>query len=137
LSFLVDTNILSELRKGSRCDPGVTSWFAAVSSTDLFLSALTLGEIRKGIERLRHRDERTAEVLEAWLHGLVTAYSDRILPVDEAIAEQWGRFNGPAPLPVLDSLLAATAKVHGLTVVTRNLKDIKRTGVDCLNPFSA
>ena len=136
MSYLLDTNIISELRKGQRCDPGVASWFADVSSDEVYLSALTVGEIRKGIENLRRRDEPRAEALEAWLHELLEAHSDQILPIDEVIAEQWGRFNVPETLPVLDSLLAATARVHGLTLVTRNLKDVKRTGVDCLNPFS-
>ncbi|MFL6263832.1 MAG: type II toxin-antitoxin system VapC family toxin [Thermoanaerobaculia bacterium] len=137
MSYLVDTNVISELRKGRRCNPGVASWFAGVSSGDIYLSVLTLGEIRKGIENIRRRDKPAAEVLEAWFQELGDSLADRILPVDQAIAEQWGRFNVPDPLPVLDSLLAATALVHGLTLVTRNLKDVERTGVDCLNPFSA
>ena len=135
MSYLLDTNVISELRKGQRCAPDVASWFAEVSSGEVYLSALTVGEIRKGIENLRRRDEQRAEALDAWLQELREVYSDRILPIDEAIAEQWGRFNVPDSLPVLDSLLAATASVHGLTLVTRNLKDVKRTGVDCLNPF--
>jgi predicted nucleic acid-binding protein len=137
LSYLVDTNVISELRRGGRCDPGVAAWFAEVSAADLYLSALTVGEMRKGIEAIRQRDERTAEVLEAWLGEVVATFSDRILPVDEGIAEQWGRFNVPNPLPVVDSLLAATASVHGLTLVTRNVKDVERTGVTCLNPFKS
>ena len=136
MSYLVDTNVISELRKGPRCNPGVASWFAEISSAEIYLSALTIGEIRKGIESKRRRDGQTAEALEAWLGELLAAHSDRILPVDGTIAEQWGRFNVPNPLPVLDSLLAATASVHGLTLVTRNVKDVERTGVDCLNPFS-
>lgn len=136
MSYLLDTNVISELRKGQRCNPGVASWFAEVSSGEVYLSALTVGEIRKGIENLRRRDEPRAEALDAWLRKLQEVYSDRILPIDEAIADQWGRFNVPETLPVLDSLLAATARVHGLTLVTRNLKDVKRTGVDCLNPFN-
>jgi predicted nucleic acid-binding protein len=135
LSYLVDTNVVSELRKGQRCDPGVASWFAETSSGEIYLSALTVGEIRKGIENIRRRDELTASALEAWLGELVATHSDRILPIDAVIAEQWGRFNVPDPLPVLDSLLAATASVHGLTLVTRNVKDVERTGVECLNPF--
>lgn len=137
MSYLVDTNVISELRKGRRCDPGVASWFADVSPEEIYLSVLTIGEIRKGIENIRRRDERTAAVLEAWLGEVVAIHSDRILPVDDSIADRWGRYNAPAPLPVLDSLLAATASVHGLTLVTRNIKHVERTGVDCLNPFSA
>lgn len=137
MSFLLDTNVISELRKGARCNPGVASWFEEASSEDLYLSVLTLGELRKGIESLRRRDAPTARALEAWLLEVESAYSERILPVDRAVADQWGRFNVPDPLPVLDGLLAATAKVHGLVLVTRNLKDVERTGVDCLNPFSA
>jgi predicted nucleic acid-binding protein len=136
LSYLVDTNVISELRKGRRCNPGVASWFAEVASEEIYLSALTLGEIRKGIENIRRRDEPAAEALEDWFQELEASHSDHILSVDQAIAEQWGRFNVPASLPVIDSLLAATASIHGLTLVTRNLKDVERTGVDCLNPFS-
>lgn len=136
MSYLVDTNVISELRKGRRCDPGVASWFAEASSEEIYLSVLTVGEIRKGIENIRRRDERTAEALETWLGELVATHSERILSIDEGIAEQWGRLNVPDPLPVLDSLLAATASVHGLTLVTRNVKDVERTGVACLNPFS-
>lgn len=115
----------------------MASWFAGVSSTDIYLSVLTVWEIRKGIESIRRRDEPTAEALDSWLGELVATHSDRILPVDEVVAEQWGRFNVPDPLPVVDSLLAATASVHGLTLVTRNVKHVERTGVGALNPFSA
>jgi len=88
LSYLVDTNIVSELRKKRRCDPGVAAWFAHVLSEEIYLSALTLGEIRKGIESLRRRDETSAGVLDRWLHELAVAYAGRILPVDQAVAEQ-------------------------------------------------
>lgn len=136
MSYLVDTNVVSELRKGRRCNPGVAAWFGGVSSDDIYLSVLTLGEIRKGIENIRRRDKPAAEALEDWLHELEAGFSDHLLPVDQAIAEQWGHFNVPDPLPMLDSLLAATASVYGMTLVTRNLKDVERTGVECLNPFS-
>jgi len=137
LSYLVDTNVVSELRKKRRCDPGVAAWFAQVPAEEVYLSALSLGEIRKGIESIRRRDEASAEILDRWLRELAVAYAGRILPVDQEIADRWGRFNVPDPLSMLDSLLAATASVHGMTLVTRNLKDVERTGVDCLNPFSA
>ena len=135
MSFLLDTNVISELRKGPRCNLGVSSWFEQVASEDLYLSVLTLGELRKGIENLRRRDASTAKALETWLLEIENTYSERLLPVDQDVAEQWGRFSVPDPLPVLDGLLAATAHVHGLTLVTRNLKDVERTGVSCLNPF--
>jgi predicted nucleic acid-binding protein len=115
----------------------VAAWFTGVSSSEIYLSALTVGEIRKGIEKIRHRDASAAEPLEAWLRELVSSHSDRILGIDQEVAEQWGRFNALTPLAVIDSLLAATARVHRLTLVTRNLADVRRTGVDCLNPFSA
>lgn len=137
MRYLVDTNVVSELRKGRRCDPGVASWFAAVSSEEIYLSALVLGELRKGIENIRRRDGSAAEALEDWFRELTATHADRILGVDPAVADQWGRFNVPDPLPVLDSLLAATASVHGLTLVTRNLKHVERTGVACLNPFTS
>lgn len=135
MSYLLDTNVISELRKGRRCDPGVAAWMAAVEPEEIFLSSLTLGELRKGIEKIRRRDLPAASVLEDWLGEVVTAHAERILPVDEGVADRWGRFNVPDPLPVLDGLLAATAQVHGLTLVTRNLKDVERTGVPCHNPF--
>ena len=135
MSYLLDTNVISELRKGRRCDPGVASWFSGVSSDDLFLSVLTFGEIRKGVEKLRRRDPVAAQSLEGWLTRLVAAYSEHAFPIDQPVAEQWGRLNVPDPLPVVDSLLAATAIVHDLTLVTRNVDDVARTGVDCLNPF--
>lgn len=135
MSFLLDTNVVSELRKGSRCNPGVSAWFAEVSPGEIYLSALTIGELRRGIESLRRRDEISARSIEVWLQALVGTHSDRILPVDQGIAEQWGRLNVPDPIPVIDGLLAATASLHGLTLVTRNVKDIERTGIRWINPF--
>jgi toxin FitB len=129
--------VISELRKGKRCDPGVAAWFALVTSEEIHFSVLTVGELRKGIESIRRRDLPGAGVLEGWLDDLVETHADRILSIDQEIAEQWGRLNVPDPLPVVDGLLAATAKVHKLTLVTRNLKDVERTGVACLDPFGA
>jgi len=134
-AYLVDTNVLSELRKGSRAEPRVLEWFGGVDGASLFLSVLVIGEIRRGIENIRRRDGSTATVLEAWLNELCEEYSQRVLPVCVRVAQVWGQFNVPDPLPVVDSLIAATAHVHGLTVVTRNTRDIGRTGVPVLNPF--
>ena len=127
--------MVSELRKHDRCDPDVASWFSGVAAEEIFLSVLTLGELRKGIELIRRRDPQAAGFLETWLAELIATYSDRILGLDQETAEEWGRMNAPDRLPVIDSLLAATAKVHGLTLVTRNVKDVERSGVDLMNPF--
>lgn len=135
MSFLVDTNVISELRKGARCDPSVASWFDALSPDEIFLSFLSIGELRRGIELIRRRDPEAAGALEEWLEGLVHDHGERILSIDREIASEWGRLSVPDPLPVIDSLLAATAKVHGLTLATRNTKDVERTGVKCVNPF--
>jgi predicted nucleic acid-binding protein len=136
LSYLVDTNVISELRKGQRCDPNVRAWFSPIPEEEIFLSVLTIGEIRKGIESIRLRDQAAARVLDRWLRQLILSYKDRILPVDQEVAERWGEMNVPDPLPVLDGLIAATARVHELTVATRNLRDVARTGVPCVNPFA-
>ncbi len=136
MSFLLDTNVVSEIRKKTP-DPGVSAWFAAVPATDLFLSALVVGEIRQGIDRLARRDPAQADVFERWLGQLVDVYGDRIIPVTADVAEAWGRLNVPDPLPVVDGLLAATALVHGLTLVTRNVDDVTSTGARLLNPFTA
>lgn len=136
MSFLLDTNVLSELRKGKRANPDVVAWFAEIPEEELFLSVLIAGEIRQGIERLRRRDLDTAERLDRWLVTLLADYADRILPLDLRIAELWGRLNDPDPLPAIDGLLAATAIAHGLTLVTRNGRDVARTGVSIVNPFN-
>jgi len=135
VSYLLDSNIVSELRKRERADAGVRQWFAGVDDSELFLSVLTVGELRRGIESIHRRDRARALVLNRWFHALVTQYEARILLVDQKVAEEWGRMNALATLPAIDSLLAATAHVHGLTFVTRNTKDVARTGVPYLNPF--
>lgn len=94
-----------------------------------------VGEIRQGVERLRRRDPNQAKVFDRWLAALRRDYGDRVLPITAAVAEEWGRLNAPDPLPVVDGLLAATAKVHDLTLVTRNTAQVERTGVRLLNPF--
>ncbi len=136
MSYLLDTNVLSELRKGTRCDVNVRHWITGVDPAECLTSVLVIGEIRRGIERLRRRDGETAKVLERWLNQVRTAFAERILPIDERIAEEWGRLGVPDPLPAIDGLLAATARTHGLTLVTRNTADMARTGVEVLDPFA-
>lgn len=137
MSYLIDTNIISEVRKGDRCDQHVAAWWASVAEDGLWLSALVLGEIRKGVELARRRDPQKASALEAWLNDVVTGFGDRVLVVDAAVAEEWGRMNAIRPVPVIDALLAATAKANSLTFVTRNGSDVAGLGVDVLNPFES
>ena len=134
--FLLDTNVLSELRKQSRCDAGVRSWFEEATAEDLFVSVLVLGEIRQGIERIRLRDQPQARALEKWLRWISAEFVDRLLPVDEPVADQWGRLGLRQPVPLLDALLAATALVHDLVVVSRDEVGFRNTGARVLNPFS-
>lgn len=134
--YLLDTNVLSELRKEKRCDAGVRQWFEETAPEELFISVLVLGEIRQGIERIRLRDPVQARALEKWLLWIATEFHDRLLPVDEKVADQWGRLGSQQPVPILDAFLAATAQVHDLTVVSRDEEGFRNTGVAVLNPFS-
>lgn len=135
MGFLVDTNVLSELRKGNRANPGVKHWFSSVDGRELYISVLTLGEIRQGIEQIRRRDAQAAQSLQRWLSQIETDSARLILPVTQAIADRWGCLNVPDKLPVIDGLLAATALENDLVLVTRNVRDVERTGVRLLNPF--
>jgi toxin FitB len=135
VSFLLDTNVVSEIRKKVP-DPGVSTWFASVPADKLFLSVLVVGEIRQGIERLIRRDPGQAEIYERWLSQLVDGYGDRIVPITVPIAEAWGRLNVPDAVPAVDGLMAATALVHDWTLVTRNVIDVTSTGVRLLDPFT-
>lgn len=135
MTWLVDTNIISEVHKGSRCHPNVASWWASVEDRDLFLSVLILGEIRRGIEGVRPRDPAKAIALEQWLREVADAFGPRILGVDNEVTDAWGRLSAVRSVPVIDSLLAATAQVHDLTLVTRNTADVSGLGVRTLNPF--
>lgn len=133
MSFLLDTNVVSEIRRGR--DPNVRAWADGVDDSALRLSVMTLGEVRAGIERLRARDVRQAAVFDRWLGELRARFSDRILEVDTRVAEEWGRLNARRPRNTVDSLIAATARVHDLTVVTRNTRDFLGCDVPVLNPW--
>jgi toxin FitB len=135
VTYLLDTNVLSEARrpKGNR---GVKEWFAAAPPDALFVSVLVLGEIRSGVDKLAKRDAARAAIYEAWLEELCDVYADRLLPVTADVAQIWGRINATTSVPVVDGLIAATARVHGLTVVTRNVTDLERAGVQVVNPFT-
>jgi hypothetical protein len=137
MGFLLDTNVVSELRKRRRTDPGVRDWFARIDEREIFMSVLVLGEIRRGVELLRRRDTAAAARLNRWLHGLQRRYADRILPVTREICDRWGSLSPEQPLSPIDGLLAATALHHRLTLVTRNVADVERAGVEVLNPFAA
>lgn len=136
--FLLDTNVISELVR-ARPEPRVTAWIEATNESLLYLSVLTLGEIRKGIASLRSSPRRV--VLEAWLASdLALRFANRILPVDESVADRWGRLAAESavegsPLSVIDGLLAATALHHNLTLVSRNVKDFATAGVPLFNPW--
>ncbi len=126
--YLLDTNVTN---------PNVLAWFQAADEDDLFLSVLVVGEIRSGIERIRPSDPAQARVLDHWLKGLEATYIDRVLPVTAAVADRWGRLSAINPPSVIDCLIAATALESDLTLVTRNIQDLARTGVRLLNPFDA
>jgi predicted nucleic acid-binding protein len=134
---LVDTNVISELRRRDP-DANVRAWFAQRPATELYLSVLTLGEIRKGVEALTDSGRRT--VLNQWLEReLPVFFADRLLPIDAGVAHQWGQLLAKAgrSLSAIDSLLAATALHHNLVLVTRNLKDVAGLPVKVLNPWDA
>lgn len=136
MSWLVDTNVLSELRKGSRANEGVRAWFADAREDELFTSVLVIGQLRRGVESIRRRDVPSALALDQWLSRLAASFSERVLSIDLRVAERWGYLNVPDPVPTVDDLLAATALVHDLVLVTRNVRDVERTGVRLLDPTS-
>ena len=136
MKFLLDTNIISEIRKRNRADANVARWITQTPVAEIGTSVIVLAEIRRGIELKRRIDPEQAASLDRWFAQMRSRLGDRVLPIDETIADTWARLNVPDPLPLIDGLLAATAKVYGLTLVTRNIADISRTGVSLLNPFS-
>ena len=133
--YLLDTNVISEVRRRDRCDENVAAWFASISENEPFLSVLTLGEIRKGIVLLQDRDPSQAEALEDWLTHVKRNYAGRILSVNADISEVWDQMHYTRNVPVVDGLLAATAEVHDLTLVTRNIEHVQGLGASLLNPF--
>jgi hypothetical protein len=135
--YLLDTNVISEMRKGNRALPQVRRWFESICNEELFISVLVFGELRKGVELLRRKDPVAASHLDTWLSRCQRDFTDRILLVDEIVADVWGKLSVPNPLPVVDGLLAATAMVHHLIFVTRNIRDVEHTGVNTLNPFDS
>jgi predicted nucleic acid-binding protein len=138
MMYLLDTNVLSEIRKRKRTNKGVTKFFkSAIRNNDrLFVSVITIGELRRGVELIRHRgDNRQAKQLEKWLDLVINEYQDNILDIDQETAQVWGKLRSPHPEHALDKLIAATAMTYGLTVVTRNEKDFKGTGAKLFNPF--
>jgi predicted nucleic acid-binding protein len=137
VKFLLDTNIISEIRKRDRAHPNVARWVARTPVEEIGTSVIVLAEILRGIELKRRRDPIQAKSLDRWFTEMRTRLGDRVLPVDEPVAEAWALLGIPDPVALIDGLLAATAKVHGLTLVTRNVADMGRTGVPFLDPFSA
>jgi len=135
LTYLIDTNVLSEVRRPRR-DPNVDRWLSMTRPSDLFVSVLTLGEIRRGIERLRARDEAQSAVFETWLGEVETVFDDRVLGIDGSVAQTWGRISASDPLPAVDGILAATALTHGLVVVSRDRRPFERVGVPWLDPWA-
>jgi predicted nucleic acid-binding protein len=136
--YLIDTNIISEVRKKSKANKGVLRFFEQVTAqqTSIFLSVVTVGELRRGVELIRYRgDMPQAKLLEQWLEELLTEFGESILDINHDIAQLWGRLRVPHQQNTLDKQIAATALIYDLIVVTRNIKDFSGTGVQLLNPF--
>jgi toxin FitB len=137
--YLVDTDVISEARKGAKANAGVRGFFASAAreGTALYLSVITLGELRQGVERIRHRGDQTqARTLERWLQHVNANYGSAILPFEEDAADIWGRLRATHPENPLDKQIAATALIYDLIVVTRNTTHYQPTGVRLLNPFA-
>lgn len=135
--YLLDTNVVSELRKGSKCNDRVTVWFEAIAAPSLFLSVITLAEIQHGIELISRRDKKQATQLKLWKSELENNYRDlkHLLNIEADTAQQWGKLQAIRPIPVMDAWLAATAIIHNLTIVTRNEGDFDDLPVKILNPW--
>ncbi|MCH7228976.1 type II toxin-antitoxin system VapC family toxin [Haloferula sp. A504] len=135
MAFLLDINVLSELRKGNRAKPAVRAWAAAHADETHHISVLAIGEIRKGIAMLKRRSPEQAAVFESWLETLKTDYAPEILPITPAISERWGELQSIRSLPVIDGLIASTALEHQLVLATRNTRDFEGIDVALVNPF--
>lgn len=134
--YLVDTNVISEARKGKKANPGVRKFFQTSDDKELYLSVQTIGEIRRGLENIRHRgDLPQAKKLEKWLALVLADYADRILDFDEACAQVWGRLMSPQHEHPIDKQIASIALIYDLTVITRNVNDFRGTGARTKNPF--
>lgn len=134
--YLLDTNVLSEIRKGRvRAQPEVYQWWLSIRDQELYLSVMTLGEIRKGIDRLGARDVSQTVALERWLDEVKTTFRGRVIDVSLAVADRWGKLQGMRSLPEVDALLAASALEYDLTLVTRNEPDFEGLGIRVVNPF--
>jgi toxin FitB len=136
--YLIDTNVISELRKKDKANPGVKQFFQQIADprAHLFISVITIGELRRGVEIIRYRgDRRQADILATWLQSILDNYADHILEFTEIEAQVWGRLRVPHPENAIDKMIAATALTCGLTLVTRNVSDFAKTGVSLVNPF--
>ena len=134
--YLVDTNVISEARKGKKANIGVQNFLREADPVDIYISAQTIGEIRRGVENIRYRGDFTqAEQLEAWLDIIATQYADRVLSFDVDCAQVWGKLMSPHSQHPIDKQIAAISLINNLTVVTRNVADFERTGVQLENPF--
>lgn len=135
MSYLVDTHVLSEYRKGAKADRGIRSWFELTQDDALFISVLTLGELRRGAGLTRRSDPAAGRALDEWLARLVLLFGDRVVDVDRDVSDAWGRIAAARPVPAIDGLLAATALTRALTLVTRNTDAFDGLGLELLNPF--
>lgn len=139
LMFLIDTNVISESRKGDKANSGVQAFFRNIIDNEIpiFISVVTIGELRRGIEKIRYRgDNKQAAILEKWLNNVLNNYCDDLLEFDEQAAQVWGKLRVPHHENALDKQIAATALIHDLTVATQNIDDFSGSGVNLVNPFT-
>lgn len=135
--YLLDTNVVSELRKGPRMNPGVAAFFGELKQEDIYLAVQTIGELRRGVETIRERGDRIqADQLETWLEDVVVGYANRILVFDVECAQLWGRLMSPNSQHAIDKQIAAIGLIYDLTIVTRNTEDFVSSGARLYDPFS-